>query len=225
LINVATLIALPYALGVLLHRTGSLTLCFQSAVLGAAALLGAIFLSIDDPVDYLRDLMQTVAQAMEASGIPAAEDRLSKMPGLTNWGVYVTLGLVVLLGMLFLGRWWQTLLDAPGEFGREFRQLKLGKALGVLALVVVAAAIGSTLFGRRFAAVDAWLWIAVAALVCLGLAAAHERHRAGLLGRGWLVAMYVLLILPIRETMLLAIALLAAWGLADNWRKSQATSA
>jgi hypothetical protein len=81
------------------------------------------------------------------------------------------------------------------------------------------------LLGRRFAAVDAWLWIAVAALVCLGLAAAHERHRAGLLGRGWLVAMYVLLILPIRETMLLAIALLAAWGLADNWRKSQATSA
>jgi hypothetical protein len=224
LMNVATLLWAPFGLALLLQRTASLTLCFQAAVLAAGLLLGAIFLVIDDPVGYLRDLMTSIAQVMQEAGMPAAADP-SKIPGLTNWGLYVTLGLMVILGMFFLGRWWQTLLDDPGAFGMEFRRLRLGQVLGTMAAAIVAVAVVSTLLRQHFAIVDAWLCVAVAALSCLGLSAAHERVALGRLGRGWLVAIYVLLILPWGGAMLLAIAWLAAWGLADNWRKSRAPDA
>jgi hypothetical protein len=141
----------------------------------------------------------------------------------TNWGTYVALWLVTILGALFVGRWWHTLLAAPGVFGQEYRQLRLGKLLGVVAFAVIVGGFTLGKLGIEWPVVDAWLWIAVAGLAFQGLAAAHKLKANGLIGRGWLIAIYVLLIVPL-STMLM-IVLLAGWGLADNWQRSRAHDA
>ena len=58
-------------------------------------------------------------------------------------------------------------------------------------------------------------WVAFAALAFQGLAAAHRSKAVGRLDRGWLVAIYVLLIvLPVTS---IVVFMLAIWGFADNW--------
>jgi hypothetical protein len=141
----------------------------------------------------------------------------------TNLGTYASIWVVTILGALFVGRWWHSQLDAPGAFGQEYRQLRLGKLLGAIALGVV---VGGFVFGKlgiTLPLVDAWMWIAVAGLAFQGLAAAHKLKATGLIGRGWLTAIYVLLIVPI-STMLM-IVLLAGWGVADNWQRTRAHGA
>ena len=41
---------------------------------------------------------------------------------------------------MLLGRWWETLLRAPGAFGAEYQNLRLGTALGVTVTVVFVLA-------------------------------------------------------------------------------------
>jgi hypothetical protein len=115
------------------------------------------------------------------------------------------------------------LLDAPGGFGQEYRQLRLGKLLGIVALAVVVCGFTLSKFGIELPVVDAWMWIAVTGLAFQGLAAAHNLKANGLIGRGWLIATYVLLIVPL--TTMLVIVLLAGWGLADNWQRSRSRDA
>jgi hypothetical protein len=59
------------------------------------------------------------------------------------------------------------------------------------------------------------VWVAFTALAFQGLAAAHRSKAVGRLDRGWLVAIYVLLIvLPVTS---IVVFILAIWGFADNW--------
>jgi len=60
-------------------------------------------------------------------------------------------------------------------------------------------------------------WVAVMGLALQGLATAHRRKAEGQLQRGWLVAIYVMLIVPLFS--FVTVALLAGWGLADFWRR------
>ena len=48
-------------------------------------------------------------------------------------------------GSLLLGRWWQSLLDTPGTFGVEYRQLRLGRALGIATTVLFIARVAERL--------------------------------------------------------------------------------
>ena len=57
----------------------------------------------------------------------------------------------------------------------------------------------------------------MSALAYQGLAAAHRRKAAKQLGQGGLVAIYVFLIVPLSAFVM--VTLLAAWGVADNWRQ------
>lgn len=209
----------PLALALLLRRMGSLNLCFQVAVLCAGAIIGVLYAALDDALGQWRALLTEAVTVMADAGV--IEDRQAVLDSLaaSNWGTYVTLWMTTILGALFVGRWWHSQLDAPGEFGGEFRQLRLGKILGAVALAEVVGAIGLKRLDSPLPVVDAWMWIAVTALALQGLAAAHRMKAAGLIGRGWLTAVYVLLIVPI-STMLMVV-MLAGWGLADNWRRAR----
>jgi hypothetical protein len=129
------------------------------------------------------------------------------------WGSYAALTLDTVLGALFLGRWWDTLVASAGSFGREFRQLKLGLWLGLAMTVTVIVAVLAD-----FALVDALAWVAVTALAFEGLSAAHRGRAGGRFGQAWLVLIYVFLIVP--PTAFIMVALLAGWGFMDNWRRT-----
>ena len=202
----------PLLLGWLLRRTGSLNLCYQVAVLGIVALLIVIYLSLQDPVGMWHQQIGSVVASMASAGLHLEGDQKAIIAAWsrTMWGALAALTLASVFGSLLLGRWWQSLLDTPGGFGIEYRQLRLGRALGIAitVLFIAALAIDSALLASL-------AWVAVAALAFQGLAAAHRSKAVGRLERGWLVAIYVLLIvLPVTS---IVVFMLAIWGFADNW--------
>lgn len=202
----------PVALGLLLKRTGSLNLCFQLAATGIALALLAVHLVLADPAGMWVELLRHVLDSMAAAGLKFTgdTDAMIAIWARTMWGALAALTLSMVLGSLFLGVWWQTLLDEPGRFGAEYRQLRLGLVLGLgVTLLFVAA------FWSNSALLASLAWVAFVALSFQGLAAAHRSRAGGRLNRGWLAAIYVLLIVPL--SMSVTVLVLAIWGFADNW--------
>jgi len=202
----------PALLGVLLKRTGSLTLCFQLAVLAMALLLVGIYATTDNPGAVWEQLLREAVQSLQSNGVEVANPE--RITGLARsmWGAYAALVLLGALSSLFLARWWQSLLEAPGGFGDEYRGLRLGRTLGLAAIAVIVAA---AVFDVEL--VDCLSWVAMSALAFQGLAAAHRRKAERQMGQGGLVAIYVFLIVPLSAFIM--VTLLAAWGVADNWRQ------
>ena len=202
----------PLGFSLLLKRTGSLNLSFQVAVLSIAVGLAIVHAVLPDPVAFWKPLLAQMLDSMQTAGIKLEGDREALIAGLAlaMWGALGALTLATLFGSMLLGRWWETLLRAPGAFGAEYQNLRLGVALGVTVTVVfvLAMALDSPLF-------SALSWVAFVALAFQGLAAAHRSRAGGRLNRGWLAAIYLLLIVPL--SMMVTMFVLALWGFADNW--------
>lgn len=202
----------PLALALLLKRSRSLNLCFQVAVLSIAVLLTVVHVALPDPVAFWKPLLMEMLDSMQAAGIDMGRDRDALVAAWASamWGALGALTLAAVFGSMLLGYWWETLLRAPGAFGAEYRNLRLGIALSVTVTVVfvLAMTIDSPL-------VSALAWLAVVALAFQGLSAAHRSLAGGRLNRGWLAAIYVLLIVPL--SMMVTMFVLAVWGFADNW--------
>jgi hypothetical protein len=213
LVGVGLLFFGPVLLGWLLRTTGSLNLAFQVVMLGMMVLLSAVYLSLEDPVGMWRSQIERVLTAISTAngGLPVERDRdLIEVWSRTMWGALAALSLVMVFGATLLGRWWQTLLDRPGTFGVEYQRLRLGRALGIATTVLFIIALMN-----ESPLIASLVWVAFAALAFQGLAAAHRSKAIGRLDRGWLVAIYVLLIvLPVTS---IVVFILAIWGFADNW--------
>jgi hypothetical protein len=205
------LFGLPTLMGELLRRSGSLTLVFQLTVLISVAVLCGIYALVPAPAAIWEQLMRQAFNTLAQAGIPMDEKLIAPLAR-TLWGAVIAVLAFSSLGSVFLARWCQALLHAPGAFGGEFQQLRTGIVLGT---VLVAVTIGS--FATDIALLDSLAWVAIMALGLQGLATAHRTKAEGHLQRGWLVAIYVLLIVPL--SMFVTVALLAAWGLADHWRR------
>jgi hypothetical protein len=216
LLGIGALFFGPALLGGLLRSTGSLNLTFQVTVLVMAALLIAAFVVLPDLVGMLREQIELRLNAMARAGFQFEGDRdlIVATWAHTMSGAIAALSLGAVFGMVLLGRWWQSLLDSPGSFGAEYRQLRLGLALG---LAITALFITALLTDSAVAA--SLTWVASFALAFQGLAAAHRSKAVGRLDRNWLVAIYVLLIvLPVTSIVVL---MLAIWGFVDNWLRSR----
>jgi hypothetical protein len=211
---IALLFLSPVLLAMLLKRTGSMNLCFQVAALGVAAVLVAVHVVLDDPAAVWVELLHQLLNSMTAAGLRIEGNQETLVPvwARTMWGALAALELAMAFGALLLGCWWESLLRSPGAFGAEYRRLRLGLALGVAvtALFVVAFMTDSPL-------VASLAWVAFAALAFQGLAAAHRSKAGGRLNRGWLAAIYVLLIVPLSTS--ITVFVLAVWGFADNWMR------
>jgi len=217
-LSAASVMAAPWALSVILKRTGSLNLCFQVAVLVAGLVLCVLYVAFEDPVGYWQELLRSAAHAMSEAGLVVDEAAVYQSLLMTSWGTYVSLWLLTLLSSLFLGRWWQSLIEAPGEFGVEFRQLRMGKLLGGLALLAMIVMLLPAHWRAEVPFLSALAWPAILGLVLQGLSAIHQLKALGRVGRGWLVTVYVSLfvVTPV------AVIALAGWGLADNWQRTRA---
>jgi len=209
----------PFALALLLKRTGSLNLCFQVTVLAIGVLLTIVHAVLADPIGVWTPLLNQLLDSMEAAGLRIQGDRqaLVALWSRSMWGALGALTLASIFGALLLGRWWESLLHAPGAFGTEYRRLRLGVALGVVvtALFVLALATDSPLIASL-------AWVAFVALAFQGLAAAHRSRAGGRLNRGWLAAIYLLLVVPL--SMMVTMFVLAIWGFADNWMRPRQTA-
>jgi hypothetical protein len=204
----------PVGLALILARSGSLSLCLQVATLVGAVLLVALHVSLGDPERFWAPFVRDLAQEMQRRGVPSDvfDEGLAETLARTLWGWVAVLTMLLAMCALFLARWWHALLQAPGRFGAEFRELRLGRVLGAAAAVIIAVSLFSQAplvddIGRLF----------LGSLVIVGLAVMHRTVKAGRLGVAWLWVTYVLLVILSPA----AVAGLAAWGFVDNWLRSQ----
>lgn len=204
----------PLLLAVLLARTQSLSMCLQVATLMGALMVVGMHVSFGDPEQFWAPFVRDLAQQMKQRGLPMdlEKDGLVETLARTLWGWVAVLTMLLAMCALFLARWWQSLLAGDGRFAVEFRELRLGLALGLAAALVLAASLLTEPvlvddIGRLF----------LAALVIVGLAGVHRMTAAGRLNSGWLWATYAMLMLVAP----FAVAVLAAWGFLDNWTRSR----
>ena len=200
-----------WALAVMLRNSGSPALTVTTAGLMGLAILIGLKVGVADPAAYWAELMEPVRQGLIEGGILTDAEGQALILEVARWmtGAFAATFYFQALLALFLGRWWQSLLYNPGGFGAEFRDLRLGKGLGVLGLALMAFIL---VMGENQWAAD--LLILITPLFLLqGLALIHWLVKAMQANRGWLIGLYALFLLALPHAQVLT----AGLGLADIW--------
>ena len=155
-------------------------------------------------------LRQTLVPILAQRGVVVDEPTLLSAAQLMT-GLVIALTLLGILISLYLGRWWQSLLYNPGGFGREFRELRLGRRMALATAVLVVAAL---LAGKVAGSLGVELLIlAVTIYMIQGLAVAHALVASRGASVGWLVGLYFLVLFASPHAML-AVGIA---GYADSW--------
>ena len=210
----AAAIWLPvWMLALVLRRTVSLAATVGSAALAGGVIVVGAYLSLDNPAQAWRDVLERLIDLAQEQNELTAADTLGQMlmdaaPHMT--GMLAAALVLGLLLSLFLARWWQAALYNPGGFRREFQALRLGRGFALVTIGAVAASIAASgWFGEVAANV---LIVLVAAYLVHGLGLMHGIVAAKQIHTGWLITLYaVTLILPQSSL------LLAAGAFADSW--------
>lgn len=193
-------------LGALLKRSRSLSLTTQVAVaIGTGLLLLAY--SAGDPSPQWRALLAEQTEAFARIGRQPEPQEIALMAQVASGLTLMVVTLMALAG-IYLGRWWQALLDKPGAFGAEFRELRLGKMLAVLAAV---SFIGPMLL--QSVVLLNLAFVMVGAFALQGLAVAHALRRKAGFGSVWLLLVY----LPFLLVAVAWLPFVAAVGYLDTW--------
>ncbi len=200
-----------WVLAVVLRQTVSLPVTILVAALFGVICVVVIHALLADPVAWWREKL-TVFQPMLEQGGWAAADVDTLLGTLAN-AMTAMLGAAVMITpliSLFIARWWQAQLYNPGGWQKEFHQLRLPLVLAVVSAGIVA---GAWFAGGALQAFSADLLMIVLLLYLLqGLSVIHNLvHRHGL-NVGWLVALYVLLLILPQMAMLVA-----GVGFTDTW--------
>ena len=199
------------ALALVLRYTRSLSAAVLTALAFGALIVVTHVVALDDPArEWTEMIGEQVGEVLEAQGL----DEAARQAVLTAMGLWMTGALAAayflqIVASLFLARWWQALLYNPGGFGAEFRELRLPRWLALLGLPLFAA-----LLVPGLPDVLRYLALPVAGAFFLqGLALAHGQLAAFKAGPGWLVGIYVLLVVATPY----AFTALATAGYADAW--------
>lgn len=156
-----------------------------------------IYLVMDSPTNWwYNHFTEQVIPAMELAGIQFPQDaelseRLRLISALMT-GMIVISSLFGYAMSVFIGRWWQAERYRPGAFGEEFRQIKIGKIVSILTIVLaLVGLVGSGLVAE----VSNNLLMPLALLFMFqGIAIVHYIN-FGKSNRTWLVVMYLVLAL------------------------------
>ena len=197
-------------LGALLRWAGSLALAFQGLVLACAA--GALLSAVlwPEPGALVASMVAQLAELVRSTG--AAEQQVSAL--VEGWELFfvglMTAGILLqLVSALLLGSWWASLMREEAQFGPEFRELRLGRFLGIPATLLMAASLvlDGPPIRNLFPLVLCAFWFQ-------GLAVIHAWGWAKRWRTAFMALIYVLLLPPFTAATILV---LASVGLVDNW--------
>jgi len=195
---------------------------WRSSSLATAMLLGAVFgVSMlvlvygfyGDPAPWWFERLQQLAPTLEESGLLTPETPaavvLQDLSRLLTGVVLASLSLSA-IGSVLLARWWQALQVNPGGLRADFIALRFGQTTGLLTLGVMIFAQFAGGAVRDMAAQA--VMVMLVPYLFAGLAVLHGLVAGAGKGRGWLIAVYVLLAIVPQSTLLLA-----GGGLLDTW--------
>lgn len=213
------LIVPPLLIGRLLARGGSLGLAFQFTTLAALVMLALVHTMLSDPpgvwqpfVERLAADLDRVATMMsnsESGWHPRTEELRETASAIVNWGVVAWILLLSTMVAAIVGLYAHGRQTGTTRLGTEFRELRAGRTLAGIALVVTLL---SLTLHWQFAADVSRLFLG--AFVFQGLALVHSAREILGFSTGWLVGMYVMLFLPIAAFFVQGI--LAVLGFVDN---------
>jgi hypothetical protein len=194
--------------GALLRWGGLLVLAFQGTVLASALIAAALTLLGPEPEVLSRALAERFTALMWGDGATPEQIALIDswrplLPGITFAATFAQLA-----GALFLGYWAFGFARAEAHFGAEFRALRLGRVLGIPAMLVVGIGffVGTPL-------VQNLAPIALFAFLFQGIAVMHAWVHARRWNAAWLWPVYILLVTP---WAVIPFGGLSAIGLLDN---------
>ncbi|MGH8273179.1 MAG: DUF2232 domain-containing protein [Gammaproteobacteria bacterium] len=199
-----------FVLAVVLRASRSPALMVAVAALAASlVVIGQLVLLADPLLFWQHWLAQALAPVHALEGQSAATwhkmlvGMARLMPGMSAAGL-----LIAVVAMVLAGRYLQSRLTRPGAFGEEFRALFLGRAVTIVASVVLVV----RLFVRT-PMLENLAIVMLAMFAFQGLAVAHALFRAHGWPRWGLVLLYVLIVLfPLWLS-----GLVSGAGLVDNW--------
>lgn len=204
-----------WGLALVLRATISLSATLRVAALLGLLGVGGFYLVLGDPtiwwtqiLDHLRPEL-TVLAPPQSLGDPTTGEQLLDL--LKDWapllpGQVVGASLLLVMAALFLGRWWQALLFNPGGFRPEFQQLRLGRPLAVLVLLLFGAA-----------SLSGWPFLINLVMVLgmlysiQGIAVVHALVFKLQLSPAWLLLFYLLLV-PLLSQVVMALGIADAWA-------------
>ncbi|MBE2294594.1 MAG: hypothetical protein IAF00_06560 [Phycisphaerales bacterium] len=204
-----------WVLALVLRATISLSAALRVVALFGLLGVGGFYLVLGDPaiwwtqiLEHLRPQLTVMAPPQSLSDSATGEQLLDL---LKDWapflpGQVVGAGLLLVMASLLLGRWWQALLFNPGGFRPEFQQLRLGRPLAALVLV---------LFGT--ALLSGWPFLINLVMVLgllysvQGIAVVHALVFKLQLSPAWLLLFYLLLV-PLLSQVIMALGIADAWA-------------
>lgn len=123
-------------------------------------------------------------------------------------GTFVALLALLMILSLIIARNWQALLFNPGGFGKEFRQIRIGKQASIGFLIGIAIAISSD-----NQLINDLVIVATTIFMFQGLSLIHALVKINKMSTGWLVVLYILLFILFKPMFVL----LAIIGSIDNF--------
>ena len=192
------------------------SLAMATLVLSGLAMLGVLlaFLLYGDPASWwlarMQDMIATLAaQAGPDVDLDVLEEFAGQLAPVMTGSLAAGLAFAA-FSCLVLGRWWQSLLLKPGALKQEFYALRLNRSLSLLGVaIVIVAALG---FGVVSVLARQWALIVMVPFMFVGVAVIHATLANLKAGRGWLIAIYVLMSLLPQVLLMVAVT-----GLLDPW--------
>lgn len=200
-------------LGGVMGRTGSLRLAIEAAAIAAAGVVLLQYVILADPASFWADaLNEFLVQRVDEDTLVAANaEQLVGM--LAGWmaGAVAATWFLGSVASLMLARYWASLLDRPGAFGEEFRELRFGRWL--LWLVPALLVVGILMTGGEPSLVGQLYLIGMVVFLIQGLSVIHGLVAQFGGSRAWLVGLYLLLVFvaPQGATMVSLV------GYSDGW--------
>lgn len=178
-------------IGSLLRWGGLLVLAFQGTVLASVLVAASVMLLGPEPEVLSRVLAERFTELMWGNAATGEQIALIDswrplLPGITFAATFAQLA-----GALFLGHWAYAFARAEAHFGAEFRALRLGRVLGIPAVILVGAA-----FILETPLVQNLAPIALFAFLFQGIAVMHAWVQARRWNAAWLWPVYILLVTP-----------------------------
>ncbi len=209
IVGVAAVVA-GFLLGWLLYRSRSLEIAFQATIL--VALIGAVLLGLigPAPAELAAPFIEQLVTAMELmGGTPAQLAAIRDADPAPILGLLFAAGVANILAALMAGCWLLGFVEPGVAFGRQFAALRLGRIVGILALVVVTASLA-----LRWPAVQYATSMAVIGFLFQGLAVMHAWLQAKDVHNAVVAAIYLSIVTPLGEIVIIA---LCSAGLLDNF--------
>ena len=178
---------------------------------GMAGVVG-FYLAVADPAAFWLVLLEQhikpvfVEQQLLANNEEL--DLLLNMLASVMTGGVAALVSVVLITSLLLARWWQAILYNPGGFRQEYYALRLGKGTAMVLIVLLLITLTA-----RFAITTDMATVIWLLYFFQGMAVIHSLIGMTGLSIGWLVSLYLLIIVMPNY----ASPVISGLGLVDTW--------